>query len=124
MALYCDNDVRWGGKAVGGIRISKLSGIDKPVSAPIAINRSLREIYTVEPLIVEEVNWGTVADKKVIEINNCKNAADLAKVKSTLTTFQKTMPENEFARIVAAGQKKKVTFESLESHNEANHKQD
>jgi hypothetical protein len=50
MTLFRDPDVRYGGIVVGGIRISHLSHIDKPVTMPLTVTRGKREPYKVEPL--------------------------------------------------------------------------
>ena len=50
MRLYCDPSVRFGGVAVGGIRISHVSGIEKPIDLMLTTTRSKRAPYRVEPL--------------------------------------------------------------------------
>jgi len=40
----------FGGKKVGGIRVSHLSHIDKPVTENLTVTRGRREAHTVEPL--------------------------------------------------------------------------
>jgi len=48
--LYCDPDVKFGKETVGGTRISRLSHINGPVSAPIIIGRGTRGKWPVKPL--------------------------------------------------------------------------
>ena len=48
--LYCDPNVKFGGAAVGGTRISHLSHIDKRLSVPLLVTRGKSAIFTVEPL--------------------------------------------------------------------------
>lgn len=50
MTLYNDPSVTWAGQAVGGIRISHVTGIDKPFSVALTATRGKRKPYTVEPL--------------------------------------------------------------------------
>lgn len=50
MTLFRDPSVQFGGVAVGGIRISHMSGIDKPAALVLTANRASRKPYTVEPL--------------------------------------------------------------------------
>lgn len=50
MTLFCDPGVKFGGVAVGGIRISHLSGIDRDLSLLLTTTRSKRSAYTVHPL--------------------------------------------------------------------------
>lgn len=50
VTLYCDNSVEFGGAAVGGSRISHMSGIDKPLKVPLLIKKGRSAIFTVNPL--------------------------------------------------------------------------
>lgn len=50
MTLYCDPSVKWAGMEVGGIRISHMTGIDKPYSMALTATRGKRKPYTVQPL--------------------------------------------------------------------------
>jgi hypothetical protein len=50
MTLYGDASVSFGGVALGGIRISHTSGIDKPVTLKLTTTRSKRADYTIKPL--------------------------------------------------------------------------
>lgn len=50
MAIFNDPTVTWGGQAVGGIRISALSHIDKPVDLALTETRGKRKKHHVDPL--------------------------------------------------------------------------
>ena len=50
MTLYGDPRVMWGGVAIGGIRISHVSGIDKPVNVMLSVSRGKREAITIKPI--------------------------------------------------------------------------
>lgn len=51
VTLYCDDRVKFGGEAVGGTRISHISGIgSKPKSVPLLVSRGKSTIYMVQPL--------------------------------------------------------------------------
>lgn len=50
ITLYGDPTVRFGGKEVGGIRISHLSAISEPLSVALTITRGKREPFVVQPL--------------------------------------------------------------------------
>lgn len=54
VTLYCDNSVEFGGAAVGGSRISHMSGIDKPLRVPLLIKKGRSAIFTVQPLPAEK----------------------------------------------------------------------
>jgi hypothetical protein len=53
LTVYRDPSIRFGSAVVGGIRISHMSHIDKPVSEKIQVTRGKRETFTVQPLVEE-----------------------------------------------------------------------
>ncbi len=54
--LYCDPGVVFGGKEVGGTRISRLSHIDKAKKIPLLVTRGKSATFTVEPLPASAVS--------------------------------------------------------------------
>ena len=52
LTLYCDIKVTFGGAAVGGIRISHMSHIDKPVTILLTASKANKKPFTVQPLKV------------------------------------------------------------------------
>lgn len=54
MTLYRDDKVRFGGDAVGGIRISHMSGIDRDATMALMVTRGKRAPYTVKPLKADQ----------------------------------------------------------------------
>lgn len=52
MTLYCDPKVTWGGMAVGGIRISHMSHLEREHTLALTATRSNRKPFTVKPLAV------------------------------------------------------------------------
>lgn len=50
MTLYRDPAVKFGGMDVGGIRVSHLSHIDRPLTVALTVTRGRRQSYTVQPL--------------------------------------------------------------------------
>jgi hypothetical protein len=50
LELYCDPDVIFGKERVGGTRISRMTGIDGPIKAPIIVGRGKRGTWPVKPL--------------------------------------------------------------------------
>lgn len=51
VTLYCDPSVQFGNEAVGGTRISHMTGIDKPLKVPLLIKRGKSATFTVQPLV-------------------------------------------------------------------------
>ena len=79
--LYCDPDVMFGGKKVGGIRIRKVSHIDGRTSVPMIEGRGKSGSWVVDPLPEEattaaedprvealKVEWGTADAERRAEI--------------------------------------------------------
>lgn len=54
MTLYRDDEVRFGGMAVGGIRISHVSDIARDVTMALTVTRASRKPFTVKPLPAEK----------------------------------------------------------------------
>lgn len=53
MTLYRDDAVQFGGVAVGGIRISHMSGISSALTMALTVTKARRVPYTVKPLAEE-----------------------------------------------------------------------
>jgi len=50
MTLFRDEDVKWAGQAVGGIRVSHLSHIKAPLKLALTETKGKRTTHTVQPL--------------------------------------------------------------------------
>lgn len=50
LTLYRDPEVKFGGIAVGGLRISHMSHIDGPMSFPLTASKGSKKIFSVKPL--------------------------------------------------------------------------
>ena len=53
VTLYSDPKVKWGGLEVGGVRISHMSHIDRPLSMALTATKGRRADYTVKPLVLQ-----------------------------------------------------------------------
>ena len=53
MTLYRDPDVKFGGQDVGGIRVSHLSDIEKPMKLALTVTRGKKATHIVQPLAAE-----------------------------------------------------------------------
>lgn len=54
MTLYRDPGVKFGGIQVGGIRISHMTGLEKPMTMALAETKAARKPFTVQPLIMKQ----------------------------------------------------------------------
>ena len=97
LQLYRDDSVTWAGVKVGGIRISHVSHIDKPIDVLITVAKSKRRPVTVQPLQVSEQPKKQLPkldyNKAVKAIEEGKTTvADILKVR-TVTDAEKTALE-------------------------------
>jgi len=75
MTLYRDPGVTFGGIAVGGIRISHMSGITAPMQMALTERRGAKKAYTVQPLAVPPP---VASPAKVSDLEALKEAATIA----------------------------------------------
>lgn len=96
MTLYRDPKVKWGGMEVGGIRISHMTGIDKPETMALTETRSARKPYTVQPLKDVPAN-GNGAKRQTPEEwaeahrSAALKAADIAALEALILKGEKAM---------------------------------
>ena len=50
LTLFRDPHVKFGGEEVGGIRISAMSHLEKPLSVALTVTRGKRQPFTIQPL--------------------------------------------------------------------------
>jgi len=50
MTLFGDPSVKWGGIAIGGIRLSHVSHITKPLTVALTESKGKRKPFSVDPL--------------------------------------------------------------------------
>jgi hypothetical protein len=61
ITLFRDPEVKFGRDEVGGIKISHLSHIDRPMTMALTVTRGKREPHTVDPLPADAPQGGTSA---------------------------------------------------------------
>jgi len=52
--LYLDPTVKWGGMAVGGVRISRMSHIERDLVMALTATKGKKAMVTVKPLVIEQ----------------------------------------------------------------------
>ena len=82
MTLYGDPEVKFGGKAVGGIRIAALSHIEKPLQIALTVTRGKRAPFKVQPLTEEHSG---LTDAQIAE---CTDLDQLRAMWSSASTVQ------------------------------------
>jgi hypothetical protein len=101
VTLYLDPDVRFGGSAVGGIRVSHLSGIEKPLTVPLSVSRGKRALVTVQPLT-------TTPDPAVAEVVADLTSASSLEVLAAAWEVAKLRGVARDPGVVAAKDKRKA----------------
>lgn len=99
VTLYRDPKVKWGGLEVGGVRISHMSHIDRPLSMALTATKGRRADYTVKPLIVEapapitETTTDTPA-QIAEQIQNAASMDDLVAIWKAAAATRRDYPEH------------------------------
>ena len=110
--LFCDPDVRFGGQAVGGTRISRLSHIDGPKGVSLLVARGKSATYTVEPLAdaPAERDWAaeiagaiTEAELRALWDASDKTNAISALVKARKAELSQPAPDPETGELPMDG---------------------
>ncbi len=69
MTLFCDPTVMWAGVAIGGIRISHLSGIEKPKTFLLTKTRGKKAEFTIHPIKIKKPPELSPEDQEFIAIS-------------------------------------------------------
>ena len=64
LTLYNDETVLWAGVAIGGVRISHLTGLDKPKTFIVTVGRGKRSEVTIHPLTMSATEQAYIADAR------------------------------------------------------------
>lgn len=111
MTLFSDPDVKWGGMAVGGIRISHITHIDAPKAMALTETKGKKKMFIVQPLKVDAPppkadKNADAADRLIAQIQACTSEDDLNAIagdagKSAWRTKMRTARPELDARIAA-----------------------
>lgn len=111
LTLYRDPAVKFGGESVGGIRVSHLSHIEKPLTIALTVTRGKRAPYRVQPLpddapTVPSVTDGTLAELRALFVQKgIAEEAQLPGVNRIIggnATGVEVITEQEAQRVIAA----------------------
>jgi hypothetical protein len=93
MTLYRDPNVKWGGLAVGGIRISHMSDIAEAKTMALTETRANRKPFTVKPLKVAEpaTAAGLAAARDVIANAGSLDELRLAWISKAMAPFREQL---------------------------------
>ena len=94
LTLYGDPEVKFGGLAVGGIRISHMSHISKEVTLVLTATKASRKPFTVKPLVVKEHEIDHMLE--MLKRNARDNAANGT---AALQAWWSTLPKESQAKL-------------------------
>lgn len=80
MTLYRDPTVVYGGVAVGGIRISQMTGLKEDISIPLSLSRGKKTIHKVMRLIIEKPTPEKPLHELRAEIKACESEKELTEL--------------------------------------------
>lgn len=112
MTLYRDASVVFGGKEVGGIRISHISGISETLKWTLSSSRGKKSLFTVKPLDIVNQKQEQAPERPLADIendiNNCQTEIDLNAV------YRINSRHSRVTEIVKACKKRKAEILSQE----------
>lgn len=68
LTLYRDEKVKWAGVEIGGIRVSHMSHIDKPLKVALAESKGKKSLWRVDPLPEDAPTSPPVSEEKVARL--------------------------------------------------------
>lgn len=77
VTLFRDESVRFGSDAVGGIRPSHISGIDKPMTLNLTASRAKKAKVTIQPLPDSPAPSPSAPEPTLADIQACDSLDDL-----------------------------------------------
>lgn len=98
LTLYRDPDVKFGKDAVGGIKISHLSHMEKPWRGALTSTRGKKAVHTVEPLVAATPTPVVTAE----QVNAAANVDELRALWSQATPDVQALIQARVAELQAA----------------------
>ena len=111
LTLYADPDVKWAGVAVGGIRISHLSGIESQVMLMLSETKGKRKPITVKPL-PDEVQQSVPVNFTDM-ICEAKTSEELDKIARTIVKSKPTPDDLAFWKSMVEDARKLLREKAL-----------
>jgi len=96
MTLFLDDQVRFGGAAVGGIRISHLSHIEKSITMALTATRATKKAYTVQAMAAPVATTAETPDESA-DLVRAGDAASSDGVKMYSAWLANLTPEQKDA---------------------------
>ena len=111
LTLYRDPSVKWAGLEVGGIRISHLSDIERPITMALTATRGSRKAFTVDVLVVPPT-------LSAAEYDACASDHDLEALESRRASIWKSLKLAEQKQLKAASDAAKARLATPNDQND------
>jgi hypothetical protein len=85
MTVYNDPQVKFGGAEVGGIRISHLSDIDRPIQVSLTATRGKKALHRIDPM---KVDTGPALADVLAAIAKANNKATMSAAKALVAQLK------------------------------------
>jgi hypothetical protein len=72
LTLYRDEHVKWAGQEIGGIRVSHMSHIDKPLKVALAESKGKKSLWRVDPLPADAPTSSPVDEQTVTRLSDLR----------------------------------------------------
>lgn len=82
ITVFCDQNVKWAGEKVGGIRISHMSDIERDISVALTATRGRKDTYIIKKLMVSQPAVMSQDERNIgkEEINSAVDESALRKI--------------------------------------------
>ena len=102
LTIFTNPDVMYGGEKVGGIQISHMSHLDKPLTLALTVRRGKRAPYTVEPLTAPASTASQLTDAEISACTDVEALRAMWPRASTVQQEQITARANQLTGEVSA----------------------
>mgnify|MGYP006949695015 CR=1 FL=1 len=91
MTVFCDQNVKWAGEKVGGIRISHLSDIERDISVALTATRGRKDTHIIKKLViaVQAANQILSKEERELAVKDMQAAPDVAALQTVLKSWHK-----------------------------------
>lgn len=99
LTLYRDPSIRFGRDEVGGVRISHLSHIDKPLKIALTTTRGKRDPFTVQPLVESKPAAKPTTDRLAVTLAAVEMASTVEQVRAVWDEHAELLDEADRNRL-------------------------
>lgn len=88
MTVFCDQNVKWAGEKVGGIRISHMSDIERDISVALTATRGRKDTHIIKKLAAAQAQILS-KEERALAVKDMQAAPDVAALQTVLKSWHK-----------------------------------